>query len=138
MAKPEESSSAAEPTGATPAPERVAAFHTGIPAESRASAYLLARGYRIRARRFRTRQGEIDIVARRRNLIAFVEVKARASLDDAAYAVSPQQRRRIIAAAEIWLMQHPDHAGLDCRFDCVLIAPKSLPRHLTAAFDASP
>jgi putative endonuclease len=118
-------------------PARVAAFQTGISAESRAAAYLLAKGYRILARRFRTRYGEIDIVARRRNLLAFVEVKARASLDDAAYAVTPQQRQRIIAAAQAWLMKHPEHAEFDCRFDAVLIAPKSLPRHLTAAFDAS-
>lgn len=118
-----------------PDPARVIAFQTGISAESRAAAYLLAKGYRILARRFRTRFGEIDIVARRRSLLAFIEVKARASLDDAAYAVTPHQRQRIIAAAEIWLMKHPEDATLDCRFDAILIAPKSLPRHLTAAFD---
>jgi putative endonuclease len=129
MTKPE------DPDLGTPSPARVAAFRTGISAESRAAAYLIAKGYRILARRFRTRFGEIDIVARRRNLIAFVEVKARATLDDAAYAVSPQQRQRIIDAAQMWLAGHPDHAQLDCRFDVILIAPRSLPRHLTAAFD---
>src|SRR6267154_6573847 len=86
------------------APERVAAFRTGISAESRAAVYLMAKGYRILAKRFRTPYGEIDIVARRRNLVAFVEVKARASLDEAAYAVTPRR----------------------------------LPRHLLAAFNASP
>ena len=55
----------------TAAPERVAAFRTGLSAESRAAAYLMAKGYRILARRFRTPHGEIDIVARRRNLLAF-------------------------------------------------------------------
>ena len=39
-------------------------------------------------------------MARKRNLIAFIEVKARASLDDAAYAVTPRQQRRIIDAAQ--------------------------------------
>src|SRR5436309_10796074 len=72
------------------APERVAAFRTGLSAEARAAAWLLAKGYRILAKRFRTPYGEIDIVARRRNLLAFVEVKARASLDEAAYAVTPR------------------------------------------------
>src|SRR5258705_10354744 len=67
-------------------PERVAAFRTGLSAESRAAAFLMAKGYRILAKRFRTPHGEIDIVARRRNLIVFIEVKARASLDEAAYA----------------------------------------------------
>ena len=118
-------------------PERVAAFHTGISAESRAAALLIAKGYRILARRFRTPYGEIDFVVRRRNLVAFVEVKARASLDEAAYAVTPRQQQRIVNAAQAWLMAHPEHANFDMRFDVVLIAPKHLPKHLMAAFDAS-
>ena len=131
--------------GATPpeapvriaAPERVAAFRTGLSAESRAAAFLMAKGYRILAKRFRTPYGEIDLVARKRNLIAFIEVKARASLDDAAYAVTPRQQARIIAAAQIWLMAHPEHAEYDLRFDAMLIAPRRLPHHVVAAFDAS-
>ena len=111
------------------APERVAAFLAG--------ALLIAKGYRILARRYRTPYGEIDIVARRRNLLTFVEVKARASLDDAAYAVTPRQQQRIIDAASAWLMAHPEHASFDVRFDVILIAPKRLPHHLPAAFDAS-
>jgi putative endonuclease len=118
-------------------PARVAAFRTGLSAESRAAAYLIAKGYRILARRFRTPYGEIDIVARRRNLLAFIEVKARASLDEAAWAVTPRQQARIIAAAQAWLMAHPEHAEFELRFDAVLIAPRRLPRHLLAAFDAS-
>ena len=119
-------------------PERVAAFRTGLSAEGRAAALLMAKGYRILAKRFRTPHGEIDIVARKRNLLAFVEVKARASLDAAAYAVTPRQQRRIIDAAQTWLMTHPEHAEFELRFDAILIAPKSLPRHLVAAFDATP
>src|SRR5882724_2807903 len=107
-------------------------------AASRAAAFLIAKGYRILAKRFRTRYGEIDLVVRRRNLIAFVEVKARASLDDAAWAVTPRQQQRIINAAQAWLMAHPEHAEFEMRFDAMLIAPRSLPRHLLAAFDASP
>ena len=118
-------------------PARVAAFRTGLSAEARAAAYLMAKGYRILARRFRTSYGEIDIVARKRYLLAFIEVKARASLDEAAYAVTPRQQARIIAAAQAWLMAHPEHADFDLRFDAILIAPRRLPRHLLAAFDAS-
>ncbi|WP_375413536.1 YraN family protein [uncultured Bradyrhizobium sp.] len=120
------------------APERVAAFRTGLSAETRAAAVLVAKGYRILAKRFRSPYGEIDIVARRRDLLAFVEVKARARLDDAAYAVTPRQQRRIIDAAQAWLMTHPEHANFELRFDVMLIAPRRLPRHLLAAFDASP
>src|SRR4051812_49385771 len=127
----------APPTTPLKAPARVAAFRTGISAEGRAAAYLMMKGYRILARRFRTPYGEIDIVARRRNLVAFVEVKARPSLDEAAYAVTPRQQQRIVAAAEAWLMAHPEHADFDLRFDAMLIAPRRLPRHLLAAFDAS-
>ena len=130
MAKPDADAKAASP-------ERIAAFRTCISAESRAAAFLIAKGYRILGRRFRTPHGEIDIVARRRNLIAFIEVKARARLDDAAYAVTPRQQARIIDAAQAWLMAHPEHAEFDLRFDAILIAPRRLPRHLLAAFDAS-
>ncbi|HWX08023.1 MAG TPA: YraN family protein [Bradyrhizobium sp.] len=131
--------------GATPpdkltkaaSPARVAAFRTGLSAETRAAAYLMAKGYRILAKRYRTPYGEIDLVARRRNLVAFIEVKARASLDEAAYAVTPRQQQRIIDAAQAWLMAHPEHAEFELRFDAMLIAPRRLPRHLLAAFDAS-
>ena len=135
----------AESDGATPpekiakpaSPARVAAFRTGVSAESRAAAFLMAKGYRILEKRFRTPYGEIDIVARRRNLVAFIEVKARASLEEAAYAVTARQQVRSVAAAQAWLMAHPEHADFDLRFDAVLIAPRRLPRHLLAAFDAS-
>jgi putative endonuclease len=118
-------------------PARIAAFRTGLSAESRAAALLMAKGYRILAKRFKTPHGEIDLVAKKRNLLVFVEVKARASLDDAAYAVTPRQQARIIDAAQGWLMAHPEHAEFDLRFDAILIAPRHLPRHLLAAFDAS-
>ncbi len=125
--------------GGKPAsPARVAAFRNGLSAEARAAAYLMAKGYRILARRFRTPHGEIDLVAQRRQLLAFVEVKARASLEEAAYAVTPRQQARIIAAAQAWLMTHPEHADFELRFDALLMAPRRLPRHLLAAFDASP
>ena len=134
MAKTDDAQPDATPVKAA---ARVAAFRTGLSAEGRAAAFLMAKGYRILAKRFRTRYGEIDIVARKRDLLVFVEVKARASLDDAAYAVTLRQQRRIIAAAQAWLMAHPEHADFDLRFDAVLIAPRRLPRHLSAAFDAS-
>jgi putative endonuclease len=127
----------AEPAAKQAAPERIAAFRTGLSAESRAAACLMAKGYRILAKRFRTPHGEIDLVAKRRNLIAFVEVKARASLDEAAYAVTRRQKARIIDAAQVWLVAHPEHAELELRFDAMLIAPRHLPRHVIAAFDAS-
>jgi putative endonuclease len=120
-----------------PQPARQIAFRLGLSAESRAAAFLVAKGYRIAARRWRSPLGEVDIVARRRRLLVFVEVKARASLDDAAEAVTPHQRRRIIGAAQAWLAAHPDDALCDIRFDAMLVAPRRIPRHIQAAFDAS-
>ena len=126
-----------DPDLPAPRPERQVAFKFGLSAESRAAAYLIAKGHRIVARRWRSPVGEIDIVARRRGTLVFVEVKARERLDDAAEAVILRQQRRIIAAAEAWLAAHPEDANRDIRFDVVLVAPKSLPRHIMAAFDAS-
>jgi putative endonuclease len=120
-----------------PRPERQVAFALGLSAESRAAAFLIAKGYRIVARRWKSPVGEIDIVARRRGTLVFVEVKARERLDDAAEAVIARQQRRIIAAAEAWLAAHPDDVNSDMRFDVMLVAPKSIPRHIMAPFDAS-
>jgi putative endonuclease len=127
----------ARPLAPTARLERQVAFRTGISAESRAAAFLIAKGFRILSRRYRTPVGEIDIVARRRRLLVFVEVKARESLDDAAWSVTDRQRSRIVAAAEAWLARHSDHSIQDIRFDAVLVVPGRIPRHIPAAFDAS-
>ena len=118
-------------------PERIAAFGLGISAESRAAAWLIAHGFRILARRWKSPLGEIDIVARRFGLLVFVEVKARASLDGAAESLSERQQRRIAAAAEIWLSHNPDYANCNMRFDAILVAPGKLPRHIPAAFETN-
>jgi putative endonuclease len=116
-------------------PERQAAFRTGLSAESRAAALLVAKGYRILARRWRSSVGEIDIVARRRSLLVFVEVKARNNLDEAAESVTPRQRQRIAAAAEAWLATYPDDSVKDIRFDAMLVAPGKMPKHIAGAFE---
>jgi len=122
---------------AKPQPQRVAAFRLGLSAESRAAMLLIAKGYRIAARRWRTPHGEIDIVARRRQALVFVEVKARGRTAEAAEAVTARTKRRIIAAAELWLAHHPEDAQREIRFDVMLVAPGRMPRHLANAFDAS-
>jgi len=116
---------------------RQAAFRVGVTAESRAAAYLAGRGFTIAARRFKSPVGEVDIVARRGPELIFVEVKARRRLDDAAWSLTPRQRKRIVAAAEAWLADHPDDGACDIRFDVILIARSGPPQHIAAAFDAS-
>ena len=131
----------AEPLGPAkkpgPRPERVAAFRLGLSAESRGAVLLLAKGFRIVARRWKTPVGEVDIVARRRRELVFVEVKARDSLDAAAESVTERGKQRIVAAAEFWLASHPGDAECFIRFDVILVAPGKIPRHIANAFDAS-
>jgi len=129
----------AEPAqpAAPPRRERVAAFRLGLTAESRAALFLIAKGYRIAARRWKTPFGEIDIVARRRRALVFVEVKARERATDAAEAVTERGKRRIIAAAELWLAHRPEDARRDIRFDVMLVTPGRIPKHIANAFDAT-
>ncbi|MBF0093902.1 MAG: YraN family protein [Alphaproteobacteria bacterium] len=110
----------------------------GRSAEGWAVLALRLKGFRILARRFSIGRGagagEVDIVARRGRALAFVEVKARPSLADAAYAITPHQRRRIERGAEAFLKSHPDLAGLETRFDAVLVVRGRWPRHLADAW----
>ena len=114
--------------------ERQAAWRRGLRAESLAALLLRLKGYRILQKRFRVPAGEIDLIARRGKLIAFIEVKARNSRADAAESISPHQRRRIAAAAAAFLARRPDLAGCDMRFDAVLVAPRRMPLHLADAW----
>jgi putative endonuclease len=120
-----------------PRQERVAAFRLGISAESRAAFLLIAKAYRIVARRWKTPFGEIDIIARRRRELVFVEVKARERFDDAVEAVTERSKRRIVAAAELWLARNPGDAQCAIRFDVILVAPGKIPRHIANAFDTT-
>jgi putative endonuclease len=125
------------PSKPSPRPERVKAFQLGLSAESRAAMMLIAKAYRIVARRWKTPFGEIDIVARRRRALVFVEVKARDKIDDGLEAVTERTKRRIISAAELWLAQHPDDVNAEIRFDVMVVAPGKIPFHVTNAFDAT-
>jgi putative endonuclease len=125
-----------KPPKAQPRPERVEAFQRGLSAESRAAMLLIAKAYRILARRWKTPFGEIDIIARRRRTLVFVEVKARDNIDEAAEAVTARTQQRIVRAAELWLAHHPEFADAEMRFDVMLVAPGKMPRHIVNAFDA--
>jgi putative endonuclease len=96
--------------------------------------HLRLRGWRIVAQGWRCPAGEIDIIARRGRVLAIIEVKSRPNLGVAAAALAPRQRRRIARAAEAFLGARPDLAGLDLRFDLMLVAPRRLPRHWRGAW----
>jgi putative endonuclease len=110
------------------------AFRRGLSAELRGVWHLRLRGYRILARRFRVKSGEIDLIARRGAVLAAVEVKARSDLATAGESLTPRQRRRIARALEHFLVQRPDLAGLALRFDVMLVSPRRWPRHLVDAW----
>ena len=115
-------------------PNRLKAFRRGHVSEYLAALYLLFKGYRIRAIRYRTKMGEIDIIARRGDLVICVEVKARRDVDSAVFAVTGTAQRRIRAASEIWLSRQPDAHRLSLRYDIVAVLPWRLPKHLVDAF----
>ena len=86
------------------------------------------------ARRARTEAGEIDMVAEREELLAFIEVKARPNLAEAAFALSSRQRARLIAAAECWLAENPGHGAAGIRLDVLLVAADGTVRRVADAF----
>lgn len=111
-----------------------AAQRLGVSAEHAAGQALEAKGWIVRARRLRTAAGEIDLVAERDGLLAFIEVKARPTLAGAAWSLGPRQRARLLAAAEIALAEHPEwgHAGI--RFDVLLVDATGAVRRIEDAF----
>jgi putative endonuclease len=110
------------------------ALRRGRTSEYVAAFFLILKGYRIAALRYRTKLGEIDIVARKGDLAVFVEVKARRDEAGAVDAVSLAAQRRIRAASDLWLARQADHARLSQRYDIVAIMPRRLPKHFRDAF----
>ncbi len=107
----------------------------GLHAETIATLWLRAQLFRILDRNYRVQGGEIDIIARRGRLIIFVEVKARADLETAALAITPQKQRRIQRAVHHWLARHPRATDCALRADAILIAPRQLPRRIAGVFE---
>jgi len=119
-----------------PASPRHRAERRGRLAERVCRWHLRLRGWRIVAVDWRCPSGEIDIVARRRGVLAIVEVKARPDLDKAAASILPRQRRRIARAAAAFLSARPEMAEMTLRFDVMLVAPLRAPRHLANVWRA--
>lgn len=118
--------------------KRQKAERKGRWAETLAALSLQLKGYQILARRARTPSGEIDLIAKRNSLVAFVEVKARRTQTLAVESVTLTAQRRITRAAELWMARRPDLAGLDWRFDVISVTPKSWPKHHPDAFRPQP
>ncbi len=110
----------------------------GTAGEERAVAWLCSRGWAIRERNFRTRRGEIDIIAEMGPQVIFVEVKAWESLPESEleYSLSARKQGRIAQAARFYMAQNPDIAGRPLRFDVIFINTRTaVIRHIEGAFN---
>jgi putative endonuclease len=111
------------------------AYGLGHRAEWAATVALVLKGYRVLARRYSAPGGEIDLIARRGSTIAFVEVKARPTLEEARIAILPAKVARISIAARHWLARNPWAMSHCLRGDAVFIGRWRWPRHALQAFD---
>jgi len=105
------------------------AHRQGHRSEWLAAAWLMLKGYQLLGFRLKTRAGEIDILARRGKTLAVVEVKRRASVEQALLAISPDQYDRLLSAGRAVLRQRPSLAGHLLRIDIVALAPGRFPVH---------
>ena len=110
--------------------ERQDRYRQGHWAETIAAAYLLAKGHRILARRFKCPAGEIDLIAIRGRRVAFIEVKRRPTQADCEAAITPRLRQRVHRAADLWLAKRPRYQTCDLGFDLIFIVPRSWPIYL--------
>lgn len=109
----------------------------GRRAERLAEVALRLKGYRILERRFKTKLGEIDLIARKGKVICFIEVKHRRSVDAALYAVTPAQSRRISGAANLYMSTADRRFGtadLEWRYDIIVTGASLWPRHIANAW----
>lgn len=100
---------------------------SGARAETVAAIYLMLRGHRILARRFKTPLGEIDLVACKGRRIAFVEVKRRETIADCEAALTPKLSLRMRRAADLWRSRQPKFVEHDIGFDAIFVLPWRLP-----------
>jgi putative endonuclease len=113
---------------------RRATYEAGLRAETAVRAAVEADGWRVLGQRLRTSAGEIDMAAERDGLLALIEVKNRPSLFEAAYALTERQRRRLEAACEILLAEHPDWGVEGVRFDLFVVDRAGRIRRIADAF----
>ena len=110
--------------------KRELAEKRGRRGEKTAAIWLRLHGWRILAERVKTPCGEVDLIAKRGDLVAFVEVKARSRPEDLDYAIDQYRLKRVAAATEFLYPQYCKN-GEDARIDVILVAPRRWPTHLT-------
>lgn len=104
-------------------------YRFGILAEKIALIFLILKGYKIMNWRYKTKLGEIDIIAKKANLIVLIEVKARSSKSNVEEVLTNHQINRIKSAAQIFLSKNPQFQDHDLRFDFIEVSKFLLPKH---------
>ncbi len=107
-----------------PTSERATSAKRGRAAEETAARWLARHGFTILERNARLARGEIDIVAQDGDTLAFIEVKAHRQRDGSLLALHADKQARLHSAATAWLARHPGLAGLQCRFDLIILTPR--------------
>ena len=100
-------------------------YDKGVIAEKLAAGWLKLKGYEILETRYKTKYGEIDLVLQKNNLIAFVEVKARSSIEIGLESITPKMQERITHAAQYYISQN-NVAQNDLRFDVLVVLPRKM------------
>ena len=111
---------------------------TGDEGENRAANFLQERGYKITARKWRTREGEIDIIAEKDDYLVFVEVKTlpNATYDMLKKVLNSQKQRRIVKTSKCFLLNHREYINSYIRYDVIVLDMQGLPSvyHIENAF----
>jgi len=102
----------------------------GRQAESKAARHLRLKGYQILDRNARLGRGELDIVAKRSDVLAFIEVKLRPNREQGLLAVHADKQQRLRSAASAWFANHPDYQHLQCRFDLIILTRSGILSHI--------
>jgi putative endonuclease len=109
-------------------------YHKGLMAELKAFAYLRFKGWVILEKRFKTSVGEIDLIAKDGDVVVFIEVKLRKTMEAAAESIHARNQARVRRAAELYLQKYPEYTGCELRFDALVMAPGAWPEHIPNAF----
>jgi putative endonuclease len=110
-------------------------YQYGIEAESKAIAHLESKGYKIISQRYKTKLGEIDIVAEIAQTLVFIEVKARKGQELIEVMLRKNQINRIRNAARFFLAKNIKYHNHDVRFDFILFEQTLDPQHFEAFFE---
>ncbi|MBL4589202.1 MAG: YraN family protein [Alphaproteobacteria bacterium] len=109
-------------------------YKKGLWAERIAIIFLMLKGYKILKNRYKTPVGEVDVVAKKRNVLVFVEVKRRPNYEQGILSISSVSQKRIMRAAEHYLMMEKLGNSIDMRFDAIIISPPFSIKHLVHAW----